>query len=157
MTITRRALADQIDSLDEQISELQAEKATYYTAYREQMEKASLAKSEIKNEIVACKAAIRRRQKQRRDGDEFEKQDALTDEVFLEITKPVARNMQSRAPALAPRPREAPTPPPTQEADDAETVHVTTADTRSGDEPPPLRAAAEADGIPDFLRRPLQC
>lgn len=88
MTITRRGLADEIDLIDEQIASLQIDKSEKYKAYRQQLEKADRTKPEIAAEIVACKAAIRRRQAVAKDQNAVEAKEELVDTIFIEISKP---------------------------------------------------------------------
>ncbi len=65
--MNRRTLADNIDGLDEKISELQREKAEFYAAYRESYEAKGHHKDDVKLELAAVKAAIRHRQRLRQD------------------------------------------------------------------------------------------
>lgn len=73
----RRALAAEIDRLDEEIRILQDDKKSFFASYRDAHGKA---------ECKAAQAAIKRRQKVAAGkGDEMDEHDALTDEIFLDI------------------------------------------------------------------------
>ncbi len=73
----RRALADEIDRLDSEIEALQSDKKSYFASYRE---------AHGRHECRAAQVAIKRRQKMASGKlDEIEKQEALADEVFLDI------------------------------------------------------------------------
>lgn len=86
MSITRKTLADTIDSYDDEIAELQASKRETFQSYREQLSDL-MGKDEVKAEIEATKAAIKRRRAIREKGEEvIEQKDALADEIFDEIT-----------------------------------------------------------------------
>ena len=85
--ITRKSLADTIDAYDEQIAELNSSKRDTFDAYRNQMIDARLTKPEIKAEIEAVKAAIKRRRESVKDSMALIEKDALIDEVFAEITR----------------------------------------------------------------------
>lgn len=85
--MTRRALADAIDDLDEQISVLQATKAETFGAYREQLKTTGHAKDAVKLEMEATKAAIRQRRKLAEDAMAVEEKDALVDEILAEIRR----------------------------------------------------------------------
>lgn len=86
MTITRRGLADEIDMIDDKIAVLQGSKAGIYKSYREQLDDAGKTKADIAAEIVACKAAIRRRQAIAKDQSAVEAKEELSDEIFIEIS-----------------------------------------------------------------------
>lgn len=86
MTVTRRGLADEIDRLDEHLAEINSEKAAMYAAYREQLEHDGTAKAEIKAELQALKAAIRKRRALAKDRRTVEDADYLLDEIINEIT-----------------------------------------------------------------------
>lgn len=88
MTITRRGLADEIDLIDDKIAVLQGSKAGIYKSYREQLDDAGKTKADIAAEIVACKAAIRRRQAIAKDQNAIEAKEELSDKIFIEISKP---------------------------------------------------------------------
>lgn len=85
--ITRRSLADTIDAYDEQIADLNKSKRETFDAYRDQMVAARLTKPEIKAEIEAVKAAIKRRRESVKDEHALIEKDELIDEVFHEITR----------------------------------------------------------------------
>lgn len=86
MTITRKSLADEIDIYDQQIADLNTGKRDCFTAYRAQLEADGMDKANIKAEVEAVKAAIKRRRAVAKDADEAAEKDALADEVFEEIT-----------------------------------------------------------------------
>ena len=85
--ITRRSLADTIDAYDEQIADLNKSKRETFDAYRDQMVAALLTKPEIRAEIEAVKAAIKRRRESVKDEHALIEKDELIDEVFHEITR----------------------------------------------------------------------
>lgn len=86
MPITRKSLADTIDAYDDEIASLQSSKRDTFQAYREQLADL-MGKDEVKVEIEAAKAAIKRRRAIREKGEEVvEHKDALVDEIFEEIT-----------------------------------------------------------------------
>lgn len=87
MTITRRGIADEIDRLDHEISELQRDKAEIFAAYREQLENSGMAKSLMRVEVAALKAAVRQRRALKEDRDAVETKDALTEEILDEIQR----------------------------------------------------------------------
>ena len=76
--ITRKSLAD-----------LNAGKKDTFDAYRAQLEAAGVAKENIRKEIDATKAAIRRRRAVQKDAGKVEERDALVDEIYAEITASV--------------------------------------------------------------------
>jgi len=84
--ITRKSLADEIDTYDQSIADLNVGKKDCFDAYRDQMVAAGVAKANIKAEIEAVKAAIRRRRAVAKDAFAVEEKDALVDEIFHEIT-----------------------------------------------------------------------
>ncbi len=84
--ITRKSLADEIDILDTSIADLNGSKKDAFDAYRDQMIAAGVAKENVRKEIDAVKAAIRRRRAVKKDELAVEEKDALVDEVFAEIT-----------------------------------------------------------------------
>ena len=92
--ITRKSLADEIDTYDQSIADLNQGKKDCFDAYREQMVAAGVAKENVRKEIDAVKAAIRRRRAVEKDEIAVEEKDALVDEVFAEIT---ARTRAPRA------------------------------------------------------------
>ncbi|MDW9709981.1 hypothetical protein GOB44_08750 [Sinorhizobium meliloti] len=84
--ITRKGLADEIDQIDEAIKAYNESKREAFDAYRDQLIAAGVAKPNVKIEIEAVKAAIRRRRAIRKDeAAEIEKSE-LIDEIFDEIT-----------------------------------------------------------------------
>ncbi|MDX0610748.1 hypothetical protein GOC90_25330 [Sinorhizobium medicae] len=84
--ITRKGLADEIDQIDEAIKAYNESKREAFDAYRDQLIAAGVAKPNVKIEIEAVKAAIRRRRAIRKDeAAEIEKSE-LIDEIFGEIT-----------------------------------------------------------------------
>lgn len=85
--MTRKALADAIDDLDEQIADLQRAKGDTYSAYREQLKTTGHAKDAVKLEMEATKAAIRQRRKLAEDASGVEEKDALVDEILTEIRR----------------------------------------------------------------------
>lgn len=97
MTITRTGLADEIDAIDESIAALNASKSEAYAAYREQMAGEGFDKDNIKLEIIATKAAIKRRRDVAKDQLAVEEKDALTEEIFDEITSPRATRTREAA------------------------------------------------------------
>lgn len=90
--ITRTSLADEIDLLDADIKVLNDSKTAAFTAYREQLIAAGVAKENVKKEIDATKAAIKRRRATTKDEDAVLENEALADEIYIEITA------KSRAP-----------------------------------------------------------
>jgi uncharacterized protein YdcH (DUF465 family) len=83
--MTRKALADAIDSLDDDIKVLQESKAETYAAYRDQMKGQGAGKDAVKLEMVAVKTAIRQRRALTADATGVEERDSLTDEILTEI------------------------------------------------------------------------
>lgn len=83
--MTRKALADAIDALDDDIKVLQDTKAETYTAYREQLKGQGAGKDAVKLEMVAVKTAIRQRRALTLDATGVEERDSLTDEILNEI------------------------------------------------------------------------
>ncbi|RVL05122.1 hypothetical protein CN151_10795 [Sinorhizobium meliloti] len=84
--ITRKGLADEIDQIDEAIKAYNESKREAFDAYRDQLIAAGVAKPNVKIEIEAVKAAIRRRRAVRKDeAAEIEKGE-LIDKIFDEIT-----------------------------------------------------------------------
>jgi hypothetical protein len=96
MSITRKSLADAIDTLDDQIAELQSEKAETFAAYRAQLEHGGAGKSQVKVELAALKAAIRQRRKLTDDREHTEQLDALSDEILCEIATGTVRATRTR-------------------------------------------------------------
>lgn len=87
MTLTRKTLADAIDAYDAEIETLQSGKRETYAEYRQQLADAGMGKDAVKAEVDATKAAIKRRQSIAKKGNEvIDAKDALTDEIFAEIT-----------------------------------------------------------------------
>jgi hypothetical protein len=103
MTITRRSLADEIDRLDDQLAEIQTDKAEIFKAYRAQLEKDGIAKPEITVEVTSVKAAIRRRRAMADDPLAVENKDALTDAIYAEISGPAQRGTGNATRARAQR------------------------------------------------------
>ncbi len=84
--LTRKALADAIDAYDDEITALQDSKRETYAEYRDELAD-RMGKDEIKVELEATKAAIKRRRAIREKGEEtVDHRDALVDEIFTEIT-----------------------------------------------------------------------
>lgn len=94
--ITRTSLADEIDLYDQQIADMNSGKKDCFAAYRDQLEAGGMAKANIKVEIEAVKAAIKRRRAALKDADALSEKDALVDEVFHEITRPHVRGAGAR-------------------------------------------------------------
>lgn len=85
--ITRKSLADEIDLLDADIKVLNESKKDCFDAYRDQMIGAGISKPNIKAEIDAVKAAIKRRREALKDEHALIEKDELIDDVFHEITR----------------------------------------------------------------------
>ncbi len=85
--ITRKSLADEIDVIDEAIKAYNDSKREAFDAYRDQMIAAGVGKPNVKAEIDAVKAAIKRRREAAKDRDGLIEKDALIDEVYDEITR----------------------------------------------------------------------
>lgn len=85
MAITRKGLADEIDLIDEQIAVLNGSKSDALKAYRQQLHDDGFDKDNIKLEIEATKAAIKRRRAVAKDENAVAEKDALVDEIFEEI------------------------------------------------------------------------
>jgi len=82
--MNRRDLADEVDRIDKELDALQNDKRELFAAYREAHGKA---------ECKAAQVAIKRRQKYRAGkASEMEEHDALVDEIFVEISAPLARS-----------------------------------------------------------------
>src|SRR5215207_3481537 len=89
--ITRRALADAVDAIEDQITALQNRKRELYDTYRTQLVKAGYERTDVKAEIEASKAAIRKRRAAAKDQQAVEERDALVAEIYDEISSPRAR------------------------------------------------------------------
>ena len=89
--MTRRALADDVDACDDQITALQNAKRELYNTYRAQLSKAGYKPAAAKTEVEACKAAIRKRRAAAKDQQAVEERDALVDKILEEISSPRAR------------------------------------------------------------------
>ena len=83
--LRRIALANTVDEYDRLIAEHNESKSETFTVYRSDLEKEGLSKEQIKLELAALKAAIRKRQKAAKDPDAVEAKDALTDEIFEQL------------------------------------------------------------------------
>jgi len=92
--ITRKSLADEIDVYDQSIADLNDSKKDCFDAYRDQLFASGMLKENVRKEIVAVKAAIRRRRAVQKNEIEVEEKDALIDEIFEEINQ---RSRASRA------------------------------------------------------------
>ncbi|TWB61664.1 hypothetical protein FBZ98_1011009 [Rhizobium sp. ERR 922] len=84
--ITRTSLANEIDEYDQQIADMNSGKKDCFDAYRAQLIAGGMDKANIKTEIEAVKAAIKRRRAAKKDPMAVEEKDALIDEIFEEIT-----------------------------------------------------------------------
>ena len=89
--MTRRALADDVDACDNQITALQNAKRELYDTYRAQLAKAGYKPAAAKVEVEACKAAIRKRRAAAKNQQAVEERDALVDKILEEISSPRAR------------------------------------------------------------------
>lgn len=87
MTINRRGIADEVDRLDEEIAELQRQKRECFAAYSAQLGTQGLDKDQVKLQVVALKAAIKRRRAYRDDEHGAGKREDLIDVVFDEIRR----------------------------------------------------------------------
>jgi len=97
MTITRRGLHEEIERQDKIIADANADKATFFKSYREQLEKAGRTKADIKLEIDAFKKAHRKVAALAKNGDAEIERDDLVDEIVAELQKPVGtRNAIAR-------------------------------------------------------------
>lgn len=99
MSFTRKEFANAIDDLDEQISELNAAKATFMREYKIQLE-GEVGKDRAKTEMLATKSAITKRRKLRTDREAVLELDGLAEEILVEITGTDIAN--ARAPAHDP-------------------------------------------------------
>lgn len=96
MSITRKSLADTIDAFDDEIATLQESKRETYAEYRADLSE-RMGKDEVRAEIEATKAAIKRRRAVREKGEEtVEHKDALTDKIFAEIVGTVVATHVAR-------------------------------------------------------------
>lgn len=133
MGITRKSLADTIDAYDDKIADLQSSKRDTFQAYREQLSDL-MGKDEVKVEIEAAKAAIKRRRAIREKGEEVvDHKDALVDEIFLEISgthAPRATRVENI------------------EQFDAETGEIIEPNSAPAETPPPSAMAERATGTP---------
>ncbi|RKD69002.1 GIY-YIG nuclease family protein [Rhizobium sp. WW_1] len=84
--ISRTSLANEIDEYDQQIADMNTGKKDCFDAYRAQLVASGMDKANIKTEIEAIKAAIKRRRAAKKDPMAVEEKDALIDEIFEEIT-----------------------------------------------------------------------
>lgn len=84
--ITRTSLANEIDTYDQSIADLNGGKGDCFDAYRDQLFAAGYSKPAVKLEIEAVKAAIKRRRLRAKNAAAVDEKDALVDEVFVEIT-----------------------------------------------------------------------
>jgi hypothetical protein len=86
LPITRRGLADDIDGYDDQIAALQNVKREEFNAYRAELLKAGYEQADVKVEIEACKAAIRKRRAAAKNQQAVEDRDVLVAEIYDEIS-----------------------------------------------------------------------
>jgi hypothetical protein len=90
-SITRCGLADDIDRYDDEIAATQNAKRERYNVYRAELLKAGYEQADVRVEIEACKAAIKKRRAAAKNHQTVEERDALVDEIFEEISSPRAR------------------------------------------------------------------
>jgi hypothetical protein len=143
MPITRKQIADDFDAIDDQIADLNDHKRELLVSYRAELA-ARMGKDEIKAEVEAVKAAIKRRRAVKEKGAEVvEYKDALTDEVFEEITlrAPRATRVASAVPPYDPETGEIIEP---QQASAA----VQTEAAKAGSAPLPVESGAVAISTP---------
>jgi len=105
--ITRRSIADALDTYDDQITAVNNAKLNDLKAYRDQLSGQGYTPAGIKAEIEACKAAIRKRRAAAKDPQAVDSRDALVDEIYEEISPP------RHAPRTHARMRPHPSPPAT--------------------------------------------
>ena len=86
VSMTRRALADDVDACDDQITALQNAKRELYNTSRAQLAKAGYKPAVAKAEVEACKAAIRKRRAAAKNQQAVEERDALVDKILEEIS-----------------------------------------------------------------------
>lgn len=97
MSFTRKSIADHLDSYDDEISELQDSKREMLADYRQQLADAGMGKAQVRAEVEALKAAMRRRRAIAKKGEEqIEEADALADEIFAEISARAPRATPAR-------------------------------------------------------------
>ncbi len=101
--ISRRSLADEVDSIDQSIADLNESKRELFESYRNQLSAAGALKPAIKIEIEAAKAAIKRRRAVAKDEFAVEEKDALVEEIFHEITARAPRATRTREDSLSER------------------------------------------------------
>lgn len=95
--ITRKSVADHFDAYDSEIADLQAGKRDTLEEYRFHLAQSGFTKAQIKAEVEALKAAMRRRRAVVKSGKEqVEQADALADEIFVEITARAPRATRTR-------------------------------------------------------------
>lgn len=173
MSLTRTGIADEIDRIDDMLSDLQKDKAEIYHAYREQLDGAGSSKPAITAEIAALKVAIRRRRELKANPDAVADKDARLDEVLDEITKasrsiapavnsgPAGGRPRDPAPTRARARETAPTIIPVSDGEGpapaALTVNVTASPSLASG--PSLRGGPSEnpsemeEGVPGFLKR----
>jgi hypothetical protein len=98
--LTRRNVADAIDELDDQIADINEQKAAAFQNYRASLA-GKLDKEGIRAELSALKTAIRRRRKERKDPTGYRAQLDLFEEIVAEISDSQPR---ARARARVARP-----------------------------------------------------
>src|SRR5215204_4010342 len=94
--MTRRGLADAIDGYDDQIAALQNAKSEEFKAYRAELLKAGYEQADVRLEIEAFKAAIKKRRAAAKNQQAVEERDVLVAEIFDEISFPRARTCVAR-------------------------------------------------------------
>lgn len=95
--ITRRTLHDENSLIDEQIANLNEQKAANFDAYRAQMADEGKNKAFIRNEVDAFKKAERRLRALEKDADALLEKDALVDEIVSEIQRGTDHATRTRA------------------------------------------------------------
>ena len=83
----RKECADAIDAYDEEISILNEGKRDTFASYRQRLVEEGHGPDAVKAELAALKAAIKRRRAVAKDSVAVDQHDALTDEVFTEISR----------------------------------------------------------------------
>ena len=95
-----REVADAIDAYDEQIKALQDGKRETFASLRMELEDLGLARSNIRDELGALKAAIAKRAKRRDDADAVDERDAMTDSYLDLIERSAPRAAHAIATAV---------------------------------------------------------
>ncbi|MER9217901.1 hypothetical protein NKI48_03050 [Mesorhizobium sp. M0644] len=83
--ITRAGLADEIDTIDASIKDLNGSKSDAYKAYREQLEDTGMDGRRAAAEVAAVKAAVAKRRKLAADPEAVAEKDDLIDAILAEI------------------------------------------------------------------------